>query len=85
MTDMVNHPPHYQSESGIECIDAIVAALDRQSAIAYCKGAVIKYMWRSDKKGCSVQDMQKAAWYANKAAELEAGEEPMIVTGVKCL
>lgn len=27
MNDMVNHPPHYQSENGVECIDAIQAAL----------------------------------------------------------
>ena len=28
--DMVNHPPHYQSDNGIECIDAIRAALGRE-------------------------------------------------------
>lgn len=68
--DMVNNPPHYQSEGGIECIDAIVAALGIDGAIAYCRGAVIKYMWRADKKGNEAQDYEKAAWYANKAAEL---------------
>ncbi len=32
-TDMVNHPPHYQSENGIECIDAIQAALSPEDPL----------------------------------------------------
>ena len=42
--DMVNHPPHYQSDNGVECIDAIRAALGRDGFIAYCRGNAMKYI-----------------------------------------
>ncbi len=65
--DMVAHPPHYQSDNGIECIDAIRAALGRDGFIAFCRGNVIKYSWRM--KSNPAEDQGKAAWYANKARE----------------
>ena len=74
LTDDVNHPSHYQSENGIECIDAIVAALGINGAIAYCRGNVIKYSWRTDKKN-GAQDLRKAEWYSRKAAELMGEKE----------
>lgn len=67
LEDMVNHPPHYQSDNGIECIDAIRAALGKEGFIAYCRGNVIKYQWRL--KSNPAEDQGKAAWYANKAKE----------------
>ena len=63
--DMVNHPPHYQSDNGIECIDAIRAALGREGFIAYCRGNAIKYLWRD--KVNNVEDRNKAIWYINRA------------------
>ena len=63
--DMVNHPPHYQSDNGIECIDAIRAALGRDGFIAYCRGNAIKYLWRD--KVNNVEDRNKAIWYINRA------------------
>ena len=62
--DMVNHPPHYQSDNGIECIDAIRAALGRDGFIAYCRGNAIKYLWRD--KVNNVEDRNKAIWYINR-------------------
>jgi hypothetical protein len=69
--DPVNHPSHY-TEGGIECIDAIAAALGPVGFVAFCRGNVIKYAWRADKKGKPTQDMEKADWYAKKAAEASA-------------
>lgn len=65
--DMVNHPPHYQSDNGIECIDAIRAALGRDGFIAYCTGNAIKYQWRD--KNDRAEDLRKAAWYMNRAIQ----------------
>jgi hypothetical protein len=65
--DMVNHPPHYQSDNGIECIDAIRAALGKDGFIAYCRGNAIKYSWRD--KIDNTEDYKKAAWYLAKAVE----------------
>jgi len=62
MTDMVNHPPHYK-QGGVECIKAIHAALGDDGFIAYCKGNVIKYLWRAEHKGNRNEDLAKADWY----------------------
>lgn len=61
--DMVNHPPHYQSESGIEVIDIIDEFVDDPAS--YYKGNIIKYILRYEKKG-GVEDLEKARWYLNK-------------------
>jgi len=67
-TDMVNHPPHYNS-GGIECIEAIEASMSSAAFCGYLKGNVIKYMWRYEQKDNPVQDLEKAQWYTNKLIE----------------
>lgn len=64
--DTINHPDHYQSESGIECIDAIRAALTPEEFRGYCKGAALKYIWRERKKGGN-ESLGKGVWYLNEA------------------
>ncbi len=66
--DQVNHPPHY-NKGAIECIDAIEAATAHltNGYLAYCIGNVIKYVWRFSYKGQPKQDLEKAAWYLQKA------------------
>lgn len=64
--DPINHPDHYQSESGIECIDAIRAALTPEEFRGYCKGAALKYIWRERKKGEN-ESLGKGVWYLNEA------------------
>jgi hypothetical protein len=67
--DPVNHPAHYTAGS-IECIAAIRAALGDKGFVAYCRGNAIKYLWRVDRKWDGEQDLRKAAWYAERAAEV---------------
>jgi hypothetical protein len=62
--DLVNAPPHYR-QGGIECIDAIRAALTDEEFRGYVKGNAIKYTWREKHKGGD-QDLKKAAWYLNR-------------------
>ena len=66
--DPVHHPSHY-TQGDIECVDAIEAALGREGAADFCRGNVIKYAWRAASKG-GAEDMRKAAWYAERAAQL---------------
>ena len=66
--DMVNHPPHYNN-GGIECINAIQAAMTKEAFQGYLKGNVIKYMWRYEAKG-GTQDLDKANWYLTKLREI---------------
>lgn len=61
----VNHPAHYNA-GGIECIDAIQAALTPEEFRGYCKGNVLKYCWREKHKGGD-ESLEKAAWYLDRA------------------
>ena len=70
MTDQVNHPPHY-TQGGIECIDAIQAALTADEFRGYCKGNALKYVWRERNKGGD-QDLRKAEWYLKRLSGAEA-------------
>ena len=62
-SEMVDHPPHY-NQSGIECIDAIMAATDEVFEY-YLQGNIIKYLWRYRYKN-GVEDLKKAQWYLSK-------------------
>jgi len=71
MTDPVNHPAHY-TQGGIECIDAIAAALGAGFR-PFLQGQVIKYLWRFEHKN-QAEDLRKAQWYLNKLIdEVENG------------
>ena len=74
--DPVNHPAHYTS-GGIECIDAIAAALtcQRDPMQAWLTGQVLKYLWRCPLKN-GAEDLRKAQFYLNRLVEaLEKGEK----------
>jgi hypothetical protein len=73
--DMVNHPPHYTA-GGIECIDALEAALGVDGLVAYCRGAAIKYAWRAPLKGAAAEDLRKGAWYLMRAADALERDHP---------
>jgi len=66
---MVSHPPHY-NQGGVECIDAIEAALGKEGFKAYIRGNVMKYLWRSEHKN-GTEDLAKAAWYLNRLLETQ--------------
>lgn len=78
MSDNVHSPSHY-TQGSIECIDAIWASLGNSAFADYCKGNVMKYIWRYKEKGGS-EDLEKAQVYlgwmvkAVKALEEEGRE-----------
>lgn len=64
MSDLVNQPEHYR-QGEIECIDAIQAALTPDEFRGYCKGNVLKYVWRERHKG-QAMSLAKARWYLDR-------------------
>lgn len=63
--DMVNHPSHYISETGLETIDVIEAfTFDLKGIEAVDTANIIKYICRWKHKN-GVQDLEKAQWYLN--------------------
>lgn len=63
--DIVASPAHY-TQGGIECIDAMKAALTPEEFRGYLRANVMKYIWRYDRKGAPVQDLRKAEWYLRR-------------------
>ena len=63
MADAVNHPQHY-CKGGVECIEAIRASMTDEAFAGYCKGNVMKYIFRYENKG-GVEDLNKALVYLN--------------------
>lgn len=58
---------HYRN-GDIECIDAIRSALTPSEFAGFCKGNVLKYVWREQHKGGSI-DLAKALDYLRWAKE----------------
>ena len=70
MTEMVNHPAHYNAHpSGVECIDVV-------EHMGFNLGNSIKYIWRADSKGNAIEDLRKAAWYLNREIERRQRQQP---------
>lgn len=68
-SDPVNHPNHYQSETGLEAIDVIEAfTFDLTGIEAFNTGNVLKYMCRWKKKNGLI-DLKKAKFYLEHLIE----------------
>ena len=65
--DKVNHPSHY-TQGGIECLDAIEAAMKPDQFRGYLKGNIIKYLWRYEWKN-GLEDLKKAQFYMNRMVD----------------
>ena len=71
--DTVNHPSHY-TDGGIECIEAIEAALTNEEFRGYCKGNCMKYIWREKHKG-GTESLKKAQWYLDRLIQLDESQK----------
>lgn len=70
----VDHPNHYQSESGLEVIDVIKAFTSELSGEeAFCIGNAIKYICRYSKKN-GTEDLEKAKWYIDRVISIRKTE-----------
>lgn len=69
--DPVNAPSHYR-QGGIECIDAIRAALTPVEYRGYLKGTALAYLWRERHKN-GHEDCRKAGWYVERL--VQAGQQ----------
>lgn len=62
-SETVDHPLHYTA-GPCETIDYIRACLTQEQFIGYCKGNIMKYTSRANRKGAHDEDCKKAARYA---------------------
>ena len=71
--DMVNSPSHYTA-GNIECIEAIEASMTPEAFRGYCKGNVLKYLWRYEKKGKPLECLEKSLWYLERLKSSYQGQ-----------
>lgn len=73
MTDIINHPAHYETGK-YECIDVMREALGDEAVKGFCKCNAFKYIYRSNRKN-GIEDIKKAKWYIDKLIEMEGENE----------
>ena len=73
----VDHPSHYQSEGGHECIDVMRKMFGDTAVRGFCKCNAYKYRFRAGrKKGNSTeQDIKKAEWYEDYLFKMDEENE----------
>ena len=71
--DRVNSPSHYTA-GNIECIEAIEASMTPEAFRGYCKGNVLKYLWRYEKKGKPLECLEKSLWYLERLKSSYQGQ-----------
>lgn len=71
--DAVDHPAHYETGCGFECIDVLLETQGREAVMAFCLCNAMKYLYRRRMKN-GAEDVAKARWYLDKYIELEGWE-----------
>jgi hypothetical protein len=66
MSNAVDHPLHYSSTDGPECIEVVEWM---GLCPGFSLGNAVKYIWRADKKGNAIEDLEKARWYLDREIE----------------
>ena len=70
--DNVNHPTHYTSGCGFECIEMMEMVFGKEAVIDFCVVNAFKYIWRHEQKN-GTEDIAKAEWYLKYACKLTEG------------
>ena len=78
MTDMVNHPKHYNFGT-IEVIDVI-----EDWQLEYHEGNVVKYVARARYKGTELEDLKKARFYLDRKIRILEEEKQKIAFKENC-
>ena len=78
MTDMINHPKHYNF-GNIEVIDVI-----EDWHLEYHEGNVVKYVARARYKGTELEDLKKARFYLDRKIRILEEEKQKIAFKENC-
>ena len=65
--EVVNHPPHYFAENGMEAIDVIEAFFSDN----YLRGSALKYLLRAGRKAdaATATDLRKCIFFIERELE----------------
>lgn len=65
----------YYNQGNIECIDAIRESMSATSFEDFCKGNIMKYLWRYRLHGTPLSDLKKARDYLDWMIESVEGND----------
>ena len=68
--EQVNHPAHY-NQYPIEIIDMMIVVFGKEATFHFCLLNAFKYRMRAGNKQNLQEDLDKEAWYLDKAKELD--------------
>lgn len=74
MSDVINHPEHYEGSTSLECIDCMRLIFGDPNVAQFCIINAFKYLWRHKNKN-KAEDIGKAQWYLKKYFELDPYSE----------
>jgi len=60
---VVNHPPHYNNSDAKCSCGRRIECIDVTRHLSFNIGNAMKYLWRCELKGRTLEDLKKAAWY----------------------
>lgn len=73
--DLINHPPHYTQGAAKCACGRTIECIDITRHLSFNLGNAIKYIWRCDWKGNSIEDLKKAVFYLNDEIRKRGGGE----------
>lgn len=71
MSNLVDHPLHYNRQDAIECIDEMELIYGTEALMHFCLLSVHKYRYRAGLKDNGYVDLEKSDWYMKKYKELK--------------
>ena len=71
MTDMINNPPHYRADNGMQGIDVVEAFFPTDPHLSH----VFKYMVRAHKKDTPESNIRKAIWWLVRKLTFITGDK----------
>lgn len=66
LSDPINHPTHYNNGPPCPGCGRIIECIDVIEYRPCLRANSIKYLWRADDKGKTVEDLKKAIWYIQR-------------------
>ena len=82
MSDNVNHPPHYLSNPAKCLCGKPIECIQVTRHMGFNLGNAMKYIWRAEHKGKTIEDLKKAIWYLRDAIKTLTLQEDEICCAV---
>ena len=85
MSEMVNHPSHYQQAGRKECIVEMLENYGAETTAIFCLTNAYKYLYREGEKEYNPkeQDRRKAQWYFEYANKLIDKYGMLFINGIR--